>query len=108
MSGNLRWIALETAIARHRADAEPIGGAIPDPGQFAQPIDVDQQSRLGQPEIHRRYKALTAGQEARLVAVFGFQRQGLLDGLGGDVTKGRGLHSVQSGPLKLAMLAGRV
>ena len=93
-----RGIALETAIARHRADAEPIGGAIPDAGKLAQPIDIDQQSRLRQPEIHRRNKALTARQEARLVAMFGFQRQGLLDGPGGDVAKGRGFHIVRNVP----------
>ena len=32
-----------------------------------------------EPEIHRRHQALAAGQKARLVAVFGLERQGLLE-----------------------------
>jgi hypothetical protein len=37
---------------------------------------------------------LTPSQKSRLVAVFGLQLQGLLEGPGGNIPKGRGLHIV--------------
>ncbi len=64
-------------------------------GELAQRIDIDQHGRLGQPEIHRRNKALTAGEKPRLVAVFGLELQGLLDGPSGDIPEGRGFHIVR-------------
>ena len=85
-------IALEAAIARQRADAQAIA-AIPDAGKLFQRIDVDQHGRLRQTEVHGRHQALPAGQEARLVAMFGLQRQGLLERAGSDVAERRGFHN---------------
>ena len=91
-------IALEAAVARQRADAQAVAGAVIHAGKLVERIDIDQHGRLGQPEIHCRDKALTAGQEARLVAVFGLQLQGLLDGPGGNIAERRGFHIVVNVP----------
>ena len=68
------------------------GAPVAHPGKLCQRVDIDQHRRLRQSKIHCRNKALTARQKMRLVAVFGLQLQGLLEGPGGNVPEGRGLH----------------
>ena len=85
-------IALEAAIARERADAQAVA-AIADAGKLFDRIDVDEHGRLCQPEVHGRHQALPAGQETRLVAMFGLQRQGLLERAGSDVAERRRFHN---------------
>src|SRR5258708_18118041 len=60
--------------------------------KLRQGIDMDQNCRLGQPEIHGRHETLAAGEKTRLFAIFGLQRQGLLEGARGNVPEGGGFH----------------
>ena len=97
ISGRLfrdHWIALQHAIARQRPDANPVAGDVLDAGKVGQRVDINEHCRLGQPEIHRRNKTLTARQEARLIAMLGLERQSLLDAPSGNIAKGRGFHAV--------------
>ena len=66
-----------------------------DPGQFGQGVDVDQHCGTGQAEVHRRYQALTPGQETRLIAIFGFEGKRLIEGRGGDVFEWSRLHGAR-------------
>ena len=95
-------VALEAPIAGERTDTQASCAVLLHPGALGQRIDVDQQRRLRQPEIHCRNKALAAGKEPPLVAMFGLELQGLLKGAGGDVPEGRGLHAREA-TRKLAM-----
>ncbi len=52
-------------------------------------------------------KALTAGQKARLVAVFGLERQSLRNRASGDIAKGRGFHSVRGLPDEGTLSSGQ-
>jgi len=85
-------ITLELAVSRERSDAQTVRSAVPHACKLCQRVNVDQHSRLRQPKIHCRNKALTPSQKMRLVAVFGLHLQGLLKGPGGNIPKGRGLH----------------
>jgi len=85
-------IALEAPITRQRADAHALPAAFLDAGASGQGIDVDQQSRLRQPEIHCRNKALPTGEKSCFVAVLGFQLQRLFEAPRGDIAEGCGLH----------------
>ena len=60
--------ALDVHVPRQRPDGDVVAG-VTDVGQVAQPADVDQHGRLGQPQPHQRQQAVPAGEELGLVAV---------------------------------------
>ena len=58
-------------------------------------IDVDQDRGSGQAKIHRWYQALSASQKFRVVAMFGLERERVLEGGGGYVFEGGRLHGAR-------------
>ena len=89
-----RRIALQSPVARERTNAHVVARTILQTGKCRKRVNVNEHRRLGQPEIHRWNKALTAGQKTRFVAMLGFERQSLLDALSGNIAKRRWFHAV--------------
>ena len=96
-------VALELAITRERADPQISARRACHARKLGKRVDVDQDVRPRQAEIKRRNKALAAGQEARVVAIFGLERQCLIERPCGNVLERSGLHAGYSilGPLRL-------
>src|SRR5579875_25856 len=87
-------VALEHAMARRRADAEPAIEA-GDPRQALHPVDVDQMIEARQAQRQHWHQTLAPGENLRVVAVLGEQRQNLLEALGTVPLEGCRLHRQQ-------------
>src|ERR1700724_2321710 len=88
-----RRIALQVPIACQGANVQAFRLGSPGSRELRQGIDIDQNRRLGQPKIHGRDETLAAGEKTRLLAIFGLQRQGLLERASGNVPEWRGFHA---------------
>ena len=55
--------------------------------------DVDEHGGLGEPHVQHRQQRLTASDDARLGAVLGERRQGLVKAFGAEIVEGCGLHA---------------
>ncbi len=55
-------------------------------------VDVDEQLRMGEPEVEHRHQALAAGQDLRLVTAVGQQAHGLVVAASSYVLEDRGNH----------------
>ena len=70
-------VALHLMVTGQRADARAAAAVGADAGELVDSVDVDQDRRPGQPEIHRRDQALATGQKLGLVAMLGLERERL-------------------------------
>ena len=68
-------VPLQAALARQGADPQGAVRVPPEEVELRHAVDVDQERRLGQPEIHHRDEALPAGQDLGVAAVPGEQVQ---------------------------------
>jgi hypothetical protein len=89
-----RCIALQRPVPRQGADPGRRGRRT-NAGKIPDLVDVDQDSGSGQAKIHRWYQALSAGQKFRVVAMFGLERERVLEGSGGYVSEGGRLHGAR-------------
>src|SRR5260221_6032815 len=87
-------VALQRAVARQRAKAARAFGRT-NAREIFDTVDVDQDRRPGETKIHRRYQALSAGQELRLIAMFGLERQRVRKRGGCDIFEGSQLHGAR-------------
>jgi hypothetical protein len=87
-------VALQRTVARDRPNPVRHGGP-PNTGEIRDLVNVDQDRRLSQAEIHRRHQALTASQEFRVVAMFRLERERVIDGGGGYLFEGGRLHGAR-------------
>ena len=79
-------------VLRHRgADLDHVA-AVGDAAERRKPRNVDQHAGLDQPQIEHRNERLAAGENARVVAVFGEQFQHFVDRIGPDVFERTRLH----------------
>ena len=62
-------IDFEASVACHRADGQPARRVAVHVLEVRDPVEVDEDSRLGDPEVHRRDEALSPGQELGLATV---------------------------------------
>ena len=88
--------AVERGMAHTRADHElAVGDG--EPIERIDAVDVDEMSRLGEPERHGRHQALAAGEHASVLrGDFGEQRHRLIDGFRRVITERRRLHRLVS------------
>src|ERR1700683_511391 len=93
-------IALKLPIPGQRTDPQSSRWRALHTRAHRQWINVDQYLRLGESEIERRNKTLAARQEASVLAIFGFERQSLLQRTGCYVFKWRGLHGENTRPIR--------
>src|SRR5215469_6542649 len=65
-------------------------GCVPvaDERELAEPADVDEDFRHGEPQLHEREQRMPAGQELRVVAALAGQLQGLVHRPGPAVSEG--------------------
>ena len=75
-----RRCALDVAVADERSDREP-GVALFQLVEAADPVQVDENPGLGQPEVEERAQALAAGERPRVAAEACEQPERLLDAL---------------------------
>src|SRR3981189_2220794 len=87
-------IALQRPVPRQGADPGRRGRRT-NAGKIPDLVDVDQDSGSSQAKIHRWYQALSAGQKFRVVAIFGLERERVLEGSGGYVFEGGRLHGAR-------------
>jgi hypothetical protein len=69
---------LHVVVSGQGADRD-VGAFVVDVRQVVQTAEVDDHLGCGQPQLHQRQQRVTAGQELRVVAVFGRQAHRLLD-----------------------------
>jgi len=86
--------ALQRTVPRDRPNLGRRGGPT-NTGEIRDVVNVDQDRRLSQAEIHRRHQALTASQEFRVVAMLRLERERVIDGGGGYVFEGGRLHGAR-------------
>ena len=82
---------LDVALSGHRPDQQAAVVHL-DAVEPGDPVDVDQNRRPGQPEVHQRDEALPAREHLRVGAVLSEQRHRLPDVAGSGVSDGRWLH----------------
>ena len=87
-------IALQRPVPRQGADPGRRGRRT-NAGKIPDLVDVDQDSGSSQAKIHRWYQALSAGQKFRVVAMFGLERERVLEGGGGYVFERGRLHGAR-------------
>jgi hypothetical protein len=90
-TGDLRT-PLGRALARSGADRQRAVRLEADVLQRGDPVDIDQDGWLGQPQVHQRHQALAAGQKLRIGTVLGKESDGGVDRLGGVVGERRRFH----------------
>ena len=83
---------LDGALACHAADGHP-AVVDPDVGQAGHLVEVDQVGGPHEAKVQERHQTLPAGQDLRLVAVLGEQRQRLVEGRGRQVFEAWWLYS---------------
>ena len=84
--------ALDRDLPRHRADLEhPVRD---DALELGKPVEIDEDARHREAQVHERYEALAAGQDLGLVAVLAQNLDRLVEAFGGEVLERRGLHEL--------------
>ena len=79
-------------VLRHRGADLDLVAEIADLVELRHAGDVDEQAGIDQAQVEHRDQRLAAGQHARLVAVFGEQRDGLVDAVGPHIVERTRLH----------------
>ena len=80
-------------MTSERSDRHMVA-AVAQVGQVAEPADVDEHRRHGEPQLHQREQRHAAGDELRLVAVLGEQGQRGVGGIRALVLERGGDHGV--------------
>jgi len=60
---------------------------VSDVREVAQPADVDEHGRRGQPQLHQRQQRVPAGEQLRVLAVLREQADGVVGRVGADVVE---------------------
>ena len=89
-----RLVALQRPVSGQRPDPCRRPGRM-DPGEILNAVDIDQDCRLRQAEIHRRHQALPASKKLRVIAILGLERKCLRERGGGDVFERSRLHGTR-------------
>jgi hypothetical protein len=61
-------------------------------------IDVDEARGAGEPKIHRRYEALSAGEDLSFLAVRSEEIKRMVNRAGGKILERDGFHQLRAGP----------
>jgi hypothetical protein len=94
-------------MAHQRADAQA-ALALRDPGERGNAIDVDEETRLGEPHIERRHETLAAGEKARLLAEGVERVERILEGFRPPIGEPRRLQLLPPSPCLIFFLLHNV
>jgi hypothetical protein len=83
-------------LSCHRADADTFSFVL-DIRQVWDAVEINEDGRGGEPEVHHRDQALAAGEHTRVGAIGPEQRQGRIDRSRSMIFKARRLHYTLSG-----------
>ncbi len=83
---------LHLALSHHRTDRQA-AVAFSDVAQIVDAADIDQATRLREPEVHERHQALAAGQHFGFAIVAAQEIDGLLERVGTVIVKRRWFHA---------------
>ncbi len=86
---------LELVLSRERADREVVAPLL-HVGEVAEPVDVDQGLRRGEPEAHRRQEALPAGEDLGVVAELRHESDRFIERVRHVIFEGPWDHTVRS------------
>lgn len=82
----------ELAVPHHRPDPQAALGANVQPAEFGEPVQVYDDRRLGQTEVHDRDETLTTGQQFGIGSVLAHHLQGFRQRERGDIVEGSRFH----------------
>ena len=83
--------ALDGVLPRESADGHA-AVVLTHVGEVGEPVDVDDDARMGEPEVQHRDQALAAGQDLRLIPVVMEVREGFVERAGGEIVESGRLH----------------
>ena len=101
-AGELR--PLEPSVTDERSELERVAGG-DDPVEPGHAVDVDEVRGAREPVGEERHEALPAGEQLRVLAAVGEQRERVVERFGARVRERRRLHAV---PRRAASVAARI